>query len=100
VIHCHVCEVEVHPAHDMTPAGVVEVCPRCSAKLAKAPVAEAAIPPAVVRTTALRPASNATDIEAHLRSRLAAVEVELERAAGLKAERTKLRRMLKAAERR
>lgn len=97
--HCGNCEVDVSPVHDMTPTGVIEVCPKCSVKLPK-PAPAAAIPPAVVPAVRLAPASDADAIVAHLRSRLAAVEVELERHAPLKAERTRLRRILKAAERR
>ena len=107
--HCDQCERETHSAHDMTPTGaVVEMCAVCSHKrpaakpepvkpgLAKATPIE----PVKAAAVALVGTSDCDDIVAHLRARLAVVDVELERAAGLRAERTKLRRMLAAAERR
>jgi len=107
--HCDNCERETDSAHDMAVSGeVVEICAACSFKrkpgLAKTePKAEpkaTPIEPVKAAAVALVGTSDCDDIVAHLRARLAVVDVELERAAGLRAERTKLRRMLAAAERR
>lgn len=103
---CNQCERETHSAHDMTPTGaVVEMCAVCSHKRPKAEAAKpepkaTPIAPVKAAAVALVGTSDCDDIVAHLRARLAVVDVELERAAGLRAERTKLRRMLAAAERR
>lgn len=115
--YCPNCELEVHPAHDMTETGaVIETCSKCACKLtpgAKAP-AVASVNIAAFQSTdgdfakafervevaakRLAVTSDADAIADHLRARLAAVEVEIERAKGLQGEARKLRRMLRAAE--
>lgn len=114
--YCTNCELEVHPAQDMTESGaIVEICSKCAHKLtagARAPTSSikvaigAVVDPLVtqafervaVAARDLTAASDADQIAAHLRARLAAVEVEIERAKGLHQEARKLRRMLRAAE--
>lgn len=105
MIHCDNCERETNSSHDMSATGeVVEICSACSFKRkpgpAKAEPKAAPIAPVKTSAVALVGTSDCADIVAHLRARLAVVDVEVERIQALRAERTKLRRMLAAAERR
>jgi hypothetical protein len=85
---------------EITPQGLTEKCPKCQFKPRKAepaPKVEAPRPPPI--TIVAAPPSAGGSLVEQVRARLASVEVELERHAALKQERSQLRAMLKAAER-
>jgi hypothetical protein len=96
---CENCDVDVAMVTEITPQGLVEKCPKCQfkPKKAEAPKVEAPRPPPI--TIVAAPPSVGGSLVEQVRARLAYVEVELERHAALKQERSQLRAMLKAAER-
>jgi hypothetical protein len=101
VSHCPTCAADVIPSQEILPGGViVTACPRCEfpfekrEKAAKAKPAAAA--PQPVRVVSTATPDNLVD---QVRSRLATIEVELERFSSLKREHATLQRMLRAAER-
>lgn len=96
---CPTCDREVTPATEILPGGVVvEACPKCEYPFEKRERAQKSKPAA--RPTPVRVvAADADDMVERVRSRIATLEVELERLAALKREHSTLQRMLRAAER-
>jgi hypothetical protein len=99
VTHCENCDVDVAMVTEITPQGLTEKCPKCQFKPKRVEAARpATLPERKVLTPVVMTSINGSLVD-HVRARLASVEVELERHAALKQERSQLRAMLKAAER-
>ncbi len=84
---------------ELTPQGILEKCPKCQwqPKRRSEPKAATPKPATPIRIETITDGDRS--LVDQVRSRLASVEVELERHETLKRERTTLRAMLKAAER-
>ncbi len=106
--HCNRCDVDVATVAAITSAGVRQVCPRCEVSLGevvsldaepvKAEAPKASPMPAAPAVRIAVTGDSATTVVEQVRARIASIDVELERAATLKAERRTLAAMLKAAE--
>jgi hypothetical protein len=105
VIHCHRCDVDVDLVSTLTPAGVMLACPKCEAPHGRPGDAES-VPAAAPsrRAAAIAPSApsvrltSGDDVVEAVRARLAAIDVEIERADALRRERKTLAAMLRAAE--
>lgn len=111
--HCPRCAADVHPVSVLSVGGgVCLACPSCEGEFKGEAFEEVSIQadpkaerkvfpaaPAPIQTVKLAgPSTEAATLLEQVRARLAAIDVELERAASLKAERRTLASMLRAAE--
>lgn len=107
-MHCGNCNADVAPVAEFgggdnpgaPTMGVVEKCPRCQMRLASAPAKPVAERPGLASTAPAAaspvPLTTTAQLLAGAAERLAYVEAELSRHAGLKAEARTLRRLIKA----
>jgi hypothetical protein len=104
--HCHRCDVDVDLVSTLTDRGVMLACPKCEAPHGRPGADGASVPTAAPsrRAAAIAPSApsvrltSGDDVVEAVRARLAAIDVELERADGLRRERRTLAAMLRAAE--
>ena len=109
-VRCHRCDADVRPLQTIEPgAGMVDVCPHCSVRLAApAPMVAPALAlveatPAAPKRRAVRKAAEPTTpapkrgIVDTLRKRLAKLDARIAKARADEAEAAQIRRMLAAA---